>query len=775
MFKKIIIISFLIPFFSFSQVDYSDKWEDFFSYNQVNDFVLSNGKIYAIAENAVFIYDILNDSYQKISSVNGLSGEKTSALFYDASSDKIVVGYQKGLIETINPDGSIKISKDILNLAQPGSKKINGFYKYQNILFVSTPFAVIEYNLNTLEFGDTFYIGSGSSAVYINQILVKNDTLYAATENGIYQANVNDPFLIDFNNWLAPQGNLIGNFNSIIQFNDAVYVSKEKKLFRLNDDNSLTLIQSFSSNISSLKSDSNFLTVTLKTTAYVLDSNLSSVFMAQPTTDFDFELNTAFSQDNIIYLATKKYGILVKDFNDANYLEIHPQGPLYNSPFSIEVAKGNLWVVYGGQDYSTYNFNFIKKGFSHFNGENWINTRFEEIGYDAYNLLDISIDPFNVNHVFISSYFNGLLEIQDDVVVHLYNQNNSPLETWFFGDVYQPNAVLISATDFDKDGNLWIANSHTNNRLKKLDKNGNWSQYSFINLITATKFGLGDLVVDKSKNVWIGTRASGALVFNENGEKTAKLDANTSSGNLPSNMVKSFDDDQNGNVWIGTTEGFRVLYGVSRVFETPKPEAQPIIIRLEGATGEEQGQIVLGEQPINSIAIDGADNKWFGTNSSGVLGTNPSATESLYVFNKDNSPLPSNTINKIKIDNSNGKVYFATSNGIVAFNTGVAPFGDTLSKTYAYPNPVMSNDEFVTIDGLNGKHLPRGTNVKILDSAGYLVYETNVIEGQELKGGKVIWNKQNLAGHKVASGVYVVLLTLQDTGETSVTNIAIIN
>ncbi len=775
MFKKIIIISFLIPFFSFSQVDYSDKWEDFFSYNQVNDFVVSNGKIYAIAENAVFVYDILNDIYQKISSVNGLSGEKTSALFYDEASGKIIIGYQNGLIETVNPDGSIKISKDILNLAQPGSKKINQFYKYQNILFVSTPFAVIEYNLDSLEFGDTFYIGSGSSAVYINQIIVKNETIYAATENGIYQANVNDPFLIDFNNWLAPQGELIGNFKTIVTFNDAIYMSKYKKLFRLNDDNSLTLIQTYPHFIINLKSETDFLTVSLKKSAYVLDNNINSVFTAQPTTDFDFTLNTAFTQDNVIYLATDKYGVLIKDFNDTSYLEIHPQGPLYNSPFSIEVEKGHLWVVYGGQDYSTYNFNFIKKGYSHFNGENWINTRFEDTGYNAYNLLDISIDPFEINHVYISSYFNGLLEVQDDVVINLYNQDNSPLETWFLGYIYMPDAVLISATDFDKDGNLWIANSHTNHRLKKLDKNGNWSQYSFADLITATKFGLGDLVVDKSKNVWIGTRDSGALVFNENGEKTAKLDSNTDSGNLPSNMVKSFDDDRNGNAWIGTTEGFRVLYGVSRVFETPKPEAQPIKIKLEGATGDEQAQIVLGEQPINSIAIDGADNKWFGTNSSGVLGTTPSATESLYIFNKDNSPLPSNIINKIKIDNSTGKVYFATSGGIVAFKAGVAPFGDSLTSTYAYPNPVTKNDEFVTIDGLNGKHLPRGTNVKILDSAGYLVYETNVVEGQELKGGKVIWNKRNLAGHKVASGVYVVLLTLQDTGETSVTNIAIIN
>jgi ligand-binding sensor domain-containing protein len=389
--------------------------------------------------------------------------------------------------------------------------------------------------------------------------------------------------------------------------------------------------------------------------------------------------------------------------------------------------------------------------------------------------LDISIDPFDINHVFISSYLNGLIEIQDDEIITVYDQNNSELETWFNAEYYYPTACLVSATDFDKEGNLWIANSHTYNRLKKLDKNGNWSKFSFVDLITANKFGLGDVMVDKSNDIWIGTRASGALIFNENGNKKAKLDSNADSGNLPSNMVKSFATDRNGNVWIGTTEGFRILYGVSRVFETPTPETQPVKIKLEGATGDEQAQIVLGEQPINSIASDGADNKWFGTNSSGVLGTIPSATESLYVFNKDNSPLPSNIINKIKVDNSTGKVYFATSNGVVAFNANVAPFGDELATTYAYPNPVTKDDEFVTIDGLNGKHLPRGTNVKILDSAGYLVYETNVVEGQEIKGGKVIWNKRNLANHKVASGVYVVLLTLQDTGETSVTKIAIIN
>jgi len=45
----------------------------------------------------------------------------------------------------------------------------------------------------------------------------------------------------------------------------------------------------------------------------------------------------------------------------------------------------------------------------------------------------------------------------------------------------------------------------------------------------------------------------------------------------------------------------------------------------------------------------------------------------------------------------------------------------------------------------------------------------------EIKGGKVIWDKRNLAGRKVASGIYIILLTLPDTSETSITKVAIIN
>ena len=158
-----------------------------------------------------------------------------------------------------------------------------------------------------------------------------------------------------------------------------------------------------------------------------------------------------------------------------------------------------------------------------------------------------------------------------------------------------------------------------------------------------------------------------------------------------------------------------------------------------------------------------------------MLGTNPSGATTLFNFNKDNSPLPSNRILRIEVDNTSGKVFIATDKGIVAFKSKVAPFGDVLKSAYAYPNPSTKSNDFITIDGRHGDHLPKGTNVKILDAAGYLVYETNVVEGQELSGGKVVWHKTNLAGKKVASGIYIVLLTIGDKSEVATTKIAIIN
>jgi len=759
------IFIYLLAHIIFGQVDYSNSWEDFYSYNNVKDFIKTEHKLYAIVDNAIFTYNISTNEITKISSVNGLSGENTSSLHYSENFDKIIIGYDTGLIEIIDNKSNITIAKDIVNFNYSGNKQINSITEYNNKLYLSTSFAIVVYDLENAQFGDTYFIGNQSSEIIINQIKILNNSIYAATEDGVYTADVNNPNLIDFNNWTQ---HFTGNFSSIEVFNNQVFVSSNRNLYTI-ENNTLLLQKTYPLTINSLKSYDDNLTISTQRSVYVNDlNNLEILNYTTNSTDvFYFNLNTAFFIDSNLYLGTQEFGILKSDFqNITDFEEIHPEGPVSNLSFSIAVKDNNLWVVYGGYT-TSYRPLGRRQGFSHFNGSNWLNTPYSDVGIK--DLAHITFDPNNVNKVYISSWGDGMLIVEDDVITTYWNNTNSGLEKL---DYPNPSyiSIRINGSAFDNEGNLWIANAWVDDRIKKYSADGNWSSFDMGSVITNPAFGLNELVIDKTTNIWIGSRRNGVLVFNENGNKKKSLTTELTKGALPDLNARTVKVDNNNRIWIGTKKGLVVYYNAANVFNDNNIDAEPIIILDDGIPKK-----LLGEQVVNSIAIDGADNKWFGTESGGVLQTNPSGISTLKSFNKDNSPLPSNNILKIDIDNNSGKVFFATDKGIVAFNSNVSSYGETLPEVYAYPNPSTKSNEFITIDGRNGTHLPNGTNVKILDVAGNLVFETNTKEGHELFGGKVVWNKTNLAGNKVASGIYIVLLITEDNIETTVAKIAIIN
>lgn len=772
--KTFLFFLLLLPFLSFSQTDFSNRWEDFFSYNTVKDFLTVNDKIYALTDNAVFTYNTNSNETDKLSSINGLSGETTSAIHFNNSNSRLVIGYETGLIEVLNEDGTIKISADIVNFNQSGEKRINHISELNNKLYISTPFAVVVYDIAKLEFGDTYFIGANSSSVKINQTLIANNQIYAATENGIYVASLSNPNLIDFNNW---QLLFAGNYSTITRFNTSIYASKGPDLIKITGSN-LTVEKTFPNTIIKLKSNGQNLTVTSNQEVSVLNSNLNEVYKSTPTITYNFTLNSASSFGNNLLLATNEFGILqIPLSGNQTFTEIHPEGPLSNSVFSMDALKNNIWFVYGGYT-SAYVPTGTLKGFSHYNGSEWKNTAFTN-AFPVFDLVSVTIDPNHDNRAFLSSFAQtssgnilsggGLFEVVDDQIINFYNSQNSPLEDFFPND---PNNITtrVSGTVFDTQGNLWVTDVLATNKLKKLSSGGAWKSFDLRSIQTNSAQELNTIKVDKSNSLWMGTRRNGAYVFNETGNRKRALTTEATKGSLPHANVRTIAVDRNNKIWIGTQSGLVVFYNANGVFEASIYDAEPIIILDDGIPKK-----LLGNQTINSIAVDGADNKWFGTDNGGVLYTNPSGQKTLASFNKDNSPLPSNKILNISVDVTNGKVYFATDKGVVAYNSNVASFGETLEQVYAYPNPALKNHQTITIDGMNGNHLPKGTNVKILDVAGNLVYETNVVEGQEIQGGKVVWNKTNLAGKKVASGIYIVLLSNDDASETTSTKIAIIN
>ena len=774
--KKLFLLCSLFFSFLFSaQTDYSDSWEDLYSYNNVKDIVKVDEVIYALVDNAIFTYDTATEEINKLSSVQGLSGETTSSMHYNKSFQRLFIGYENGLLEVVDTDGSITISSDIVSFNQSGRKSINHIKEFNNKLYLSTPFGIVVYDIEKLEFGDTYFIGNNSSSLEVYQTEIMDGFIYAATDDGVFKADITSNLLIDFNNW--EQYFSGRNFLQITLFNNELYIVEGKAIYKMNGSDLIEEVK-FSQNITAIKSSNTYLSVAFNSFAKILDLELNAVFEVSTTSEFEYTLNNIFTENDSVYLATKEYGILKSRLSLPNsYTEIHPEGPLDNDIFSITAQNNTLWVVYGGYDDTNTPIN-NKKGFSRFNGEHWVNTVFNSSLPS--DLVQVTIDPNNENKVYISALgitsnidikpTGGLLVVENDVITQTYNHLNSSFEPI---SVSLPNInIRVSGSAFDNQGNLWATNYETGEELKKLSASGQWSSIDLSSIKTNSAAGLNEVVVDKSNSVWIGTRRNGLYVYNENGDRKKALIATPNRGGLPDLNVRAIAIDASNRVWIGTNLGMVVYNNASGVFDDSTPNGYPVVIN-----GDENGfgERLLGDQKINSIVIDGAENKWFGTDNGGVIYTNPNGQKTLANFSMKNSPLPSDKIKKIAVDRSLGKVYFATDKGMVAYNSNVAPFGDVLAAVYAYPNPALINHQTITIDGRKGTHLPKGTNVKILDVAGNLVYETNVLEGQELQGGKVVWNKKNLAGNPVASGIYIVLLSNEDASETAFTKIAIVN
>ncbi len=457
--KKELFFSIFFIFFyfiSFSQNDYSDQWEDFYSYNNVKDFVKIDSKIYAIADNAAFIFDTNTNEIKKISSVQGLSGKETSSIFYSESTQRFIIGYNSGLLEIIDNNGKITISNDIERLDVTGQKQINHISEFDEVLYLSTPFGIVQYDIKNLNFGDTYYIDINSNAVFVNQTAIFQNTIFAATEKGIYTADITNPNLIDFNNWLQPKGTFLGSFLTINIFNNEIFTSKETTLYKLNSLSSLQQVYTYTQSIINLTSSNEFLTISTSNRAYVLNSSLVQVYLALPTEEHNFSLHSAFAEEQKVYLASTTFGILQKDFTNSEYQEIHPNGPISNQVFSISAENNNLWIVYGG-----YNGAFTplgkRFGYSHYNSilnenDKWINFSYNS-NFPAVDLVHVTIDPQEENKVYISSWNSGILVIENDTPLILWDDTNSGVED-LYPDGSPNTSIRINGSAFDNQGNF---------------------------------------------------------------------------------------------------------------------------------------------------------------------------------------------------------------------------------------------------------------------------------------------------------------------------------
>lgn len=742
------------------------QWNGFFSFNKIVDVTESPTKIMAVSENAFFSKNLNTNELKVINTIDGLKPETISTVYFSAASNKTFVGSINGLLLVINNDGSILYKNGIVEEVpvSPFIKKINHFNEYNGKIYISCDYGITVFDLVTLEFGDTYYIGNSGETIKIYQTTILNDQIYAVTQNnGIKTAALSNPNLVDFSQWQTFNTSF---WTGITTINNQLVAANTNGIVYKFTGNTPSQIANVNGTVLDIRTNVTNLIVTTTTSVYVFNQALQQVaqFQSSQVLDLTVTFTCATVINDMIYIGTNENGVLSAPISNlSNFVFIKPNGPFNDNIFRLKKASKTLYALYGkyNRTYNPYNPNFpylpYQFPISKFNSQiGWSIIPFADI-FGAQALSSLALNPNNEKEMYISSYFSGLLKVVNDVPTTLFNHTNTGANGLELNNTDE--GLRVNGPAYDRDGNIWVTENFMNKPLKVLRTNGQWQSYDLSDIISESNVASYALpLVDKNYTKWIPTSRNGLIAFNETINKSMKI-TNDATGNLPISDVRCLAIDNRNQMWIGTGRGLRIISSVDQFLSQDEIATRSIII-LEDNLAQE----LFFDQFILDIAVDGANRKWVALADAGVYLVSPNGQNTIYHFTKENSPLPSDNVNDIEIDPVSGEVFFATEKGLVSFKGTATRPSEDLANVYVYPNPVRPGfTGTVKIASLTNK-----ANIKITDIEGNLVYETTS------EGGTIEWDTTAFGKYKVASGVYMILVSSQDGSDTIVKKVMII-
>ncbi|MCX6245009.1 MAG: hypothetical protein NTU98_09925 [Bacteroidetes bacterium] len=763
---------FLFSLTTFAQVTGIGQWRDHLPYSQCIAVKEVGSRIYCATSFSLFYFDQEDNSIQRLNKINGLSDIGISTINYNSAYNVLVIAYTNANIDLIKDNTIINIS-DIKRASILGNKTINDIYFIGQYAYLSCGFGIVVLDVAKEEIHDTYYIGANGGQVNVLGLTKDDhDTLFAATEHGIYLAYAKNPNLANYQSWTKdPRMNGQTKYDHIASFSGQVVVSryntspKGDSLYRYSNGQWGVWVLDVSNPVQHLETTYGKLVIAFDFFVKYYDENfniINGVYSyngAGPT-----PADAVFDRNGMIWVADRNAGLMKCDMNGYS-TPVDISGPLKSLVFALTSYGNDVYVVPGGRDLSYVPSDTYLSEIYHFDNSSWKNltTATDPNLGQASNFCTVIIDPGDTRRIYVGSWGRGLLELYDNKVVNRYGEWNSTLRHHTASDT---SDVRIGGTAFDSEGSLWVANSHNNNCISR--KTGNtWTGYT-VPIINSDD--LGQMVIDNSDQKWVIMRIltsvpGSLLVFKEDktnpaNSKSILLNSQKGSGALPGQTVFAVAVDKNGQVWVGTEKGIGVFYNPENIFTGQDFDAQQILVQ-QGA----YVQYLMENEKVTALAVDGANRKWIGTEGGGLYLFSEDGTRQIYHFTTENSPLFSDNILGLTINPGTGEVFVGTDRGLISYQGTATEGGESFSNVYAFPNPVK--EDYEGMIGIKG--LVTNAEVRITDIEGNLIYTTKA------DGGMAVWDGKNFDGRKAKTGVYLVTAGNAKGSEKVVTRILIIN
>jgi len=676
------------------------SWRAHFSNESIQQ-VVKGDQIYVAAANQIIQIDAKKE-ITYLNTTTGLHATGIHKIAWHPIENQLVIAYKNSRIDIVKGD-QVTLIDDLQLTNLYSDKTINDLIVFNNNAYLSCNFGIVVIDLLKKEIKSTIFPNNNRQSVKVLQTLPYQNKLFVLTENGIWSSTLGQNY-----NWIQENTLGISGIKNMFVFKSQLYFNNQQKIYP------------YQSNIASYQIN----TGTIEAIAVDEDQILAGITYQKKGALIQFNSN----QTNTLLIDS---GILIQPvglLKDGNTIWVADFGKgLYekNEQSKWTVLGGPLSNAFGSNAFSNHqilmSYGANKIGISSLNEKGWSN--FSQLENIKINYVEaVSIDLID------QSWWMGM----GSQLIH-YDLNKKTIEQ----PIPNPPIGAIKSIQQKKDGSIALLKEGFGVILKE---NNQWNNYPIQKDFSATN--LKKIVLGNNDLSWIiGPKQQGILLFQKQNNQAIWRQLNTGkgSGNLPSMEVTAITEDKDGSIWVGTDNGI-AIFQCNNINEAC--DAYLPIVQSNGFNG-----YLFQKETIHSISIDGANQKWIGTNNGAWL-ISKDGTEVLRHFTTENSPLPDNTVLSIGIEPTDGDVFFFTKNEIISFKGEATESVKSQSAIKIYPNPIAPN--------YNGpiliKNLVNNALVKITDINGQLIMQTRAL------GGQAVWNGRDQYQQKVASGIYLIFV-----------------
>lgn len=457
-------------------------------------------------------------------------------------------------------------------------------------------------------------------------------------------------------------------------------------------------------------------------------------------------------------------------------------GPRYDSQYYMRYAGGKLLVACGRLDpyevVQTPQQSMIYEGKqwkllpTPTAGKNVKGTRFQYA-------TSIAPIPGQTGGYIVTTGRTGVYRYAGEKIAEQWTEGNSPLRSALkvANHPERLNYVRTDGANFDAQGHLFLLNNAQDTCLWALDMFHNRWKGIYIKELEQAP-GLERTLIDSRGWLWVTSRRTvsnhdaGFLCLDYAGtiDNTAD-DVHTyrsSFLNQDGTFCKfqsamAIAEDLDGSMWLGTDQG---LFKVDDPRQWHNENFRITQIKVPRNDGTNYADYLLAGVQITAIAIDPAGRKWVGTSDNGLYLFSPDGQTTLQHFTTSNAPLYSNHIWYVSCHPTTGEVMIATDKGLLTYQSDATQAATMLAdgNFKVYPNPVPPG--YTGVVRLEG--LTFDSDVRVVNGAGI-----TVASGRS-QGGSFVWDRRDLAGQLVGSGIYYFYAADEQGSRGAVARVALV-